>query len=306
MKGLELSEKFFNECAVPEIQKKCPDLFENAAFGLVGGGSECYGFDDDTSRDHDWGPGFCIWLPKEKYSSFYYYANQVYQALPKEYEGFKRQNVTAETADRVGVLCTEDFYAKNIGRLPQDNISWMIAPQTGLSTVTNGKVFTDNEGSFSTMRKELLSYYPDDVALKKLAAYCALAAQSGQYNYSRCRKHGEDLAAMQALYEFVGNVQSIVCVFNKCYKPYYKWTDRMMRNLPVMGAEVSGLLHKLITEDQKEPIIEEISAMIIKELKARGLSDSESDFMLNHAPRIQEKISDDRLRSMHIMWHGEK
>jgi hypothetical protein len=55
MKGLELSRQYFTDVAEPLLKRDFPALYPRLAAGLAGNGSECFGYDDEISRDHDWG-----------------------------------------------------------------------------------------------------------------------------------------------------------------------------------------------------------------------------------------------------------
>jgi len=233
MKGLELSRRFFEELALPRLEREEPDLLARAAFGLAGEGSECLGFDDELSRDHDWGPGFCIWLDAADMASLGDRAAAFYASLPRAYLGCERLRETAETAGRVGVRETGAFYRRYLGldRAPRDLNEWFFAPEEGLSTAVSGAVFRDDSGAFTAIRREILAYYPEDIRLKKLAGRCALAAQAGQYNYPRCLRRGEGVAAMLALSQFAEQAMRAVFLLNRRYMPYYKWAHRALREL---------------------------------------------------------------------------
>ena len=47
------------------LEAQFPHLLSQIAVGLFGSGSECFGYDDDISRDHDFEPGFMLLLPGE-------------------------------------------------------------------------------------------------------------------------------------------------------------------------------------------------------------------------------------------------
>ena len=66
MKGLELAKKYYLECGAPMIKEQFGKYEHLIAVGLIGSGSECLGYDDDISTDHDFEPAFCIFLPDEK------------------------------------------------------------------------------------------------------------------------------------------------------------------------------------------------------------------------------------------------
>ena len=65
MKGLELAEKFYKEYGEKMIDENFSHIKQYLAFGLAGSGSECLGFDDNISQDHDFEAGFCIFIPDE-------------------------------------------------------------------------------------------------------------------------------------------------------------------------------------------------------------------------------------------------
>ena len=56
-----------------------------------------------------------------------------------------------------------------------------------LAAATNGAVFRDDEGIFTSYRTLLSGYYPKAVWYRKIAQACALFSQNGQYNLARMR-----------------------------------------------------------------------------------------------------------------------
>jgi tetratricopeptide (TPR) repeat protein len=65
--GMALSEEYYKVFGMKMIDEKFLEYRKYIAVGLVGEGSECLGVDDEYSQDHDFGAGFCIWLPQKIY-----------------------------------------------------------------------------------------------------------------------------------------------------------------------------------------------------------------------------------------------
>ena len=311
MKGLEISKKFFFEYGKPMLEEKFSHLLPYIAVGLVGSGSERYGYDDEVSRDHDFQPDFCIFIPDEsvvdRKSEFE--LERAYYKLPKEYMGYKRSWVEAVGGGRRGVIRTADFYKEKTGSSDGTlcKEQWLNIPEHYLLEATNGEVFIDNLGEFSKIR-EKLSYFPEDIRLKKLAGNLLLMAQSGQYNYPRCIRRKETASAQLSVYEFTKSAINVLFLLAKKYAPYYKWTFRALREVSVEYSEISEKLEFLISSgndtdvaDKKSNIIQDVCGFILKELVSQNLTDEDKPEMELLSYQVNDKIADAEIRNSHVL-----
>ncbi len=304
MKGLDLARGYYEDVVRPAVSLKFGERFSRMAFGLVGEGSECYGFDDEISQDHDFGPRVQIWLTAEDYAAFGEALQAFLATVSKDYAGYRGVNVSQYGEGREGVFTVGGFYSRFIGltRAPESIAEWRRLPEVNLSIATNGAVFFDGPGAFSALRQRLLDFYPEPLRLKKMAARCMKMAQSGQYNFSRCLRRGERVGASLAAAEFIQTAGSMLFLMNRRYCPFYKWMHRGLRELPLLGAQAAPLLEQIAVGDDwtKAQKIEELSALIIEELRKEGLTNSRSDFLLDHGPELQAHVTDEGLRRLPI------
>jgi hypothetical protein len=308
VRGLELSEKYFEAYGLPMIRGKFGQYSSRIAAGLVGEGSECFRYDDDISRDHDWGPSFCVWLREDDYQTFGTELQHEISLLPQEFSGYGARRTSNWGSGRIGVLQISEFFRKFTGRdrPPETGLDWLSIPEDALATCTNGKVFYDPAGDFSNWRNALLNFYPEDVRLKKIASRCMTIAQFGQYNFERCLKRKEYFAAQYAETKFCADVISLVFLLNRRYAPFFKWMHRALGELPVLGEWTRLNISRLVAAPvykEKPIIIEEICRKIIRTLQHHGLTDSKDDFLLEHGPSVHSRISDDQLREIDV-WVG--
>lgn len=300
MKGLELAEAFYRHCGAAMIAEQCPTAGNRIAVGFVGPGSECFGFDDKWSRDHDWGPGFCLWLTDDDHATMGHALQQAYDRLPGWFMGFGPRKTSPGEGWRVGVIRIHDFFVRLTGldHPPESIAEWLRIPEHGLATCVNGRVFTDPLGEVTRWRQAIGNYYPEDIRLKKIASRCITVAQSGQYNFPRALQRGESFAADAARTQFCSDIISLVFLLNCRFTPFYKWLHRAVADLPVLGADVHTQIDRLLASPEPRAqagIMEHLSGQAIQVIRDQGLSDGSSDFLLDHAAAVHAKIKDSRL-----------
>ncbi len=298
MNGLELSERLYRDTVRAAIEAEFPEAAPRIAVGLAGPGSECFGYDDEISRDHDFAPRLCLWLTEEDAKSFGVLLQSRYEAWTA---GFAP--VTAAARDRSGVIAIPDFYRRFTGcpGVPPDAFSWLRVPEHLLAAATNGKVFRDDLGDFSAVRAALLAGYPPDVRRKRLAARLFTMGQAGQYNLPRCIRRGDAVAARFAETEFMTAALQAVCLLGGRYAPYYKWLWRAASELPLLSGAVEGVASLPACPDaEKTARVEEICVLVADELRRQWLSQEADDFLVNQAFAVQGGIEDPRLRALDV------
>ena len=308
--GRALSRAYFETFGMTMLRSQFPELIPYLAAGLLGSGSEVLGYDDELSRDHDFEPGFCLFLPDESVidRGEAFRLERAYAKLPREFRGYSRALMQPVGGARHGVFRLSEFLSEKIGS-PDGSLTlsgWLSVPEQALLELTEGELYFDHYGALKAARAAL-AYFPEDVRRKKLAGQLLLMAQAGQYNYARCIGHGEEAAAQLAVFEFVKAAASAIFLLNRRYQPYYKWSFRALRALPVLSLEAE-LFEYLITTDnspetreEKSRVIEGIAADVIDHLIAEGLTKANCGDLEKHAYSVNDSIEDASIRNLHIL-----
>lgn len=254
MSNIERCRDFYLQYGKPMIHEHFAEYENRIAVGLVGEGSDCFGFDDSISTDHDYGIGFCMWLTQQDYDAIGATLQKRYEELVNTHSGLlhstglsdnekasgktdKEEAVTSNQFlnSRRGVFTINDFCNQILGtRLNFEQnygIDYLTISEDKLATLTNGTIFFDELGILSAVRERLQRYYPDKVWRLRLAQSLHEFAQYGQSNYSRMMARKDYVTAKLCISKAIESAMDLVYLLNRTYAPYYKWKKRGLLNL---------------------------------------------------------------------------
>ncbi len=305
------SRRFYQNKVAPMIHKMFPEYESRIAVGLSGEGSDCFGYDDFISRDHDFGTGVCLWVTEDDFHKFGRLLSIAYNELA---DSMPEAALTDRLRERRGVMTINAFYSYVLGAeidaenalIPED--VWRIIDHSCLATAVNGEVFRDDPGIFSAFRMSLKGYYPDRIWRERIASELHVFSASLQVNYSRCMARKDIVAAQICKVNGIKAAMEIFFLLKKVYPPYYKWTYRALTDLDSDGrfashirdlAETSCsfspwehikyLPDSLNVSDRVVVLSEQIAEMIRDLLKDACLSDEDDAYLEKHIGSVLRK-----------------
>ncbi len=272
-KGLDICRSYYEKYGAQMIHEHFSEYESRIAVGLFGEGSDCYGYDDEVSKDHDWGPGFMLLVRRSVYDEIGEALKKAYDSLPGEYMGYKRL-ATPEGAARVGVICIEDLLCRYIPEIFGDNsredlaaaLGWLTDTElvdaisrnrldqvfeTQLSQFVNGEIWRDDTGVITRIREKVGAYYTDATWKRRLGVSLIRTGQTGQYNLTRALKRGDRTGALMYLSDYMKNMLHTLFIINRKYAPYDKWLLKAAGELDIHPeiADIMTALADIYTED---------------------------------------------------------
>lgn len=289
---IERSRRFYEAEVKPMIHEKFPEAEARIAVGIAGEGSDCFGFDDYVSRDHDFGTGVCLWLTDEDYEKYGNLLSILYNELVNKHDS----NLTERLMERRGVMTIHGFYS-NILNIDCDTDNFIITDEDWrrldhncLATAVNGEVFRDDLGEFTKYRNALLNYYPEHIWKERIEMELHMYAQAMQVNYARCMTRKDIVAAEMCRAQGLNSAMQLYYLLNRTYPPYYKWTFKMMKSMEKTGdyaelvAKLAGayidyskweglpyVADRLNLKDEIVSLTERIATRIATMMKDKGL-----------------------------------
>jgi hypothetical protein len=262
--GLALSEKYFLEDVKPILSESFPDL--EYSCGLIGSGSEVLGFDDETSRDHDWGPRLILFLTDTDYADLSVTIDRTLrQNLPVTCHGYPTSfsnpdsegvrlmepNKTGEINHFIEIVTIKQYFSNLLGidiYAEPGLMDWLSFPQQILLSMQSGGIFHDRLGLEEVRRK--LDYYPRDIWLYMMASSWQRIGQE-EHLAARARWTGQEIGFSLVASRLVRDIIWLCFLLERKYAPYAKWLEKAFTQLDCSRAVMPHLSKVTGSTDSK-------------------------------------------------------
>ncbi|MDE6518535.1 MAG: DUF4125 family protein, partial [Acetatifactor sp.] len=299
--GMELCRAYYETYGRAMIHEKFPEYEGRIAVGLAGEGSDCFGYDDETSRDHDWGPSFLMWVPDEVYTEIGEQLQAAYEELPQTFLGYTYQT-SRQGAGRRGVQTIRSFYGRLLGMehlesiyraMETENpglIPFRQMEESALAAAVNGCVFRDDEGIFSQIRVLLTEHYPERLRYLRIAEAAARFCQYGQYNSSRMLRRGDRLSSRMLLGRAAEEALKLVYYMERQFPPHDKWLAEGVRRLGGYEQLLQLLLRALESREEDAcRSMEQVGGLLAHRLYQAGYISDIDSFLEEHVAELLYK-----------------
>lgn len=249
---IEQDRRFYEKQIAPMIHADFTAYEKRIAVGVVGEGSDCFGYDDEISRDHDFGIGVCLWITDDDAQCIgeqlqKRYQEMLFEWIHKNPEILSSPEILSKyLVQRRGVMTIRKFYETILGfRIDPanptvNNAAWFYTDEWKFAAATNGIVFCDELGQFSSIRNAILQYYTEKVWRMRLTNELHEFSAAMQANYARCMARGDLIASNFCKTRSIDAAMNILFLLRRTFAPYYKWKFRAFRELD--GSEELVLL----------------------------------------------------------------
>ena len=236
--GLGLSESYFLEAVKPILGSSFPDL--KYSCGLIGRGSEVMGFDDEISRDHNWGPRLILFLTDTDYRNLSSSIDRsLTQNLPATCLGYStnfsrpdktgvrmmKSGSTGDINHFVEIVTIKEYFNSLLGINISDkpsNMDWLSFPQQILLSIQSGRIFHD-QLKLNDIRGKL-NYYPHDIWLYLMASAWQRIGQE-EHLAARASLTDQDIGFSIIAARLVRNIMQLGFLLERKYAPYAKWLE---------------------------------------------------------------------------------
>ena len=259
MKGLQLASAYYHQAVRPLLDDHFPSLAYSTA--RLGSGFDVLGFDDQVSRDHDWGPKFDLFLAPSDAQHPEAIDKRLADHLPQMFEGYStryRLN-TDGTHDfspdgdpslhGINITTVPAWFSEYLGANPGDGVTirdWLsFAPQK-LRTIASGDCFHDGLGTITQIRHKL-DWYPHDLWLYLMTNQWRKVDQEEPF-VGRTGDVGDELGSRLVGARLVRELMTLAFLVERQFPPYTKWFGTAFAQLKF--ADELPPLFKAITESQ--------------------------------------------------------